>query len=395
MSNKIRSLKVPFELSSVEEQMRDTTQRLARELIAPVAPKLDLGEARDQFYKNLKTLAEHGLMGLNVDPEYGGVAAGTISLAIVIEEIAYACAATAVTVSGNNMVCEIIQLIGSDRQKARYLPKMTSGEFRAGAFCLTESEAGSDPASMKTRARKDDGDYVINGEKMYITSGEYADFFVVWAITDTEAKKGRGITCFLVDRDTPGLHVGRAESKMGQIGSATNVIRFEDCRVGGETVLGKENKGFEIATGELAGGRIGIASLALGVGRAALDAAKEYVKARKQGAMRLSDHQGLRWMIADAETRLEAARLLIFSAASKKDRGLRYHKEASMAKLFASEAANLAADTAVQLHGGSGYIRGSLVERLARDVRVTRLYEGTSEVQRNIIAREIMGPINR
>jgi alkylation response protein AidB-like acyl-CoA dehydrogenase len=384
-----------FELSSVEEQIRDSTQRLARELIAPLAPKLDLGGSREEFYRNLKTLAEHGLMGLNVATDYGGVAAGTVSLALVIEEIAYACAATAVTVSGNNMVCEIIQLIGTEGQKGHYLPRMTSGEFRAGAFCLTESDAGSDPASMKTRARKHGDDFIINGEKIYITSGEYADFFVVWAVTDPEARKGRGITCFLVDRGTPGLHIGRAETKMGQIGSATNVIRFENCSVGAKTVLGKVDKGFKIAAGELAGGRIGIAALALGVGRAALHVAKDYVQARKQGAIRLSDHQGLRWMIADAETHLEAARWLIFSAASRKDRGLGYQKEASMAKLFASEAAHLATDTALQLHGGAGYIKGSLVERLARDVRVTRLYEGTSEIQRNIIAREVMGPISR
>jgi acyl-CoA dehydrogenase len=386
---------LPFELSSVETQIRDSTQKLARDLIAPAAAKLDLGGPRDEFYKNLKLLADHGLMGLNVGTDYGGVAAGTVSLALVIEEIAYACAATAVTVSGNNMVCEIIQLIGTDRQKNDYLPKMTSGKFRAGAFCLTESEAGSDPASMKTRARKHDDGFVLNGEKMYITSGEYADFFVVWAVTDPEVRKGHGISCFLVDRGTPGLQVGRAESKMGQIGSATNIIRFEDCRVGAGAVLGTLNKGFGIATGELAGGRIGIAALALGIGRAALDVAKDYVKQRKQGAIRLSDHQGLRWMIADAETRLEAARLLIHSAASRKDRGLSYQKEASMAKLFASEAAHTATDTALQLHGGAGYIKGSLVERLARDVRVTRLYEGTSEVQRNIIAREIMGPVGR
>lgn len=386
---------MPFELSTDEAQIRDSTRRLAKELIAPLAPKLDGGGSRDEFLKNLKALADHGLMGLNVSVDYGGVGAGTVALALVIEEIAYACAATAVTVSGNNMVCEIIQLIGTDQQKNHYLPKMTSGVFRAGAFCLTESEAGSDPASMKTRAKSDGDGFVINGEKIYITSGAYADFFVVWAVTNPEARKGRGITCFLVDKGTPGLNVGRAENKMGQIGSATNVIGFENCRVSGDSVLGTLDKGFEIAAGELAGGRIGIAALAVGVGAAALDAAKEYVKTRKQGVNQLGDYQGLRWMIADAETRLEAARLLIFSAASRKDRGLRYHKEASMAKLFASEAASQATDTALQLHGGAGYIKGSLVERLARDVRVTRLYEGTSEVQRNIIAREIMGPIGR
>ena len=294
------------------------------------------------------------------------------------------------TASVTNMVGEVVQAVGSPAQKEVYLPRLADGRYPAGGFCLTEAAAGSDPSAMRTRARRDGDGYVLDGEKIYITSGEYAGLFVVWAVTDADAHRGRGISCFLVEAGTPGLVVGRAETKMGQTGSATNVVRFEECRVPASALMGRENDGFRIAVGELAGGRIGIAALSLGIARAAMDAAKAYVRERRQFGQSLSEFQGVQWMIADREVDLEAARLLILQAAHLKDGRHPFAKAASMAKLFASEAAHRATDTAIQLHGGAGYVADYPVERYARDARITRIYEGTSEVQRLIIARETL-----
>jgi alkylation response protein AidB-like acyl-CoA dehydrogenase len=243
---------------------------------------------------------------------------------------------------------------------------------------------------MRAQARREDDHYVLDGEKLYITSAEYAGCFIVWAVTDPKARKGKGISCFLVEAGTPGIIIAPAERKTGQIGSATNAVRFDNCRVPASALLGKEHDGFRVAVGELAGGRIGIAALALGVARAAMDLAQNIVRERRQFETRRMDFQGIQWMIADRETELAAARHLILDAAARKDRGEPFAKEASMAKLFSSEAAHRATDAAVQLFGGAGYIRDNPVERLARDVRVTRLYEGTSEIQRLIIARETL-----
>jgi alkylation response protein AidB-like acyl-CoA dehydrogenase len=313
-----------------------------------------------------------------------------VAFALAIEELAHACAATAVTVSVSNMVAEVIQAVGTAEQKARFLPPLADGTWAAGAFCLTESGAGSDPAGMVTRARRDGDAWVLSGSKIYITSGEYAGLFVVWAVTDPEARKGKGISVFLVPADTPGVRVGRAEHKMGQTGSATNTIHFDDARVPASQLMGREHDGFRVAVGELAGGRIGIAAVSLGIARAAMDAAKAHVKERRQFGQVLAEFQGLQWMIADREVDLHAARLMILDAAARKDRGEPFAREASMAKLFASEAAHRCTDTALQLHGGAGYCRDYVVERLARDARITRLYEGTSEIQRLIIARETL-----
>ena len=243
---------------------------------------------------------------------------------------------------------------------------------------------------MRLRARKDGGDFVLDGEKIYITSAEYAGIFVVWAVTDPEAPRGKGISLFLVPATTPGLTVGKPERKLGQHGSATNAVSFENCRIPASAMMGRENDGFRVAVGELAGGRIGIAALSLGIARAAMDKAKAYAKERRQFGKPIADFQGLQWMIADRETDLEAARLLILSAAATKDRGEPYAKQASMAKLFASEAAHRATDTAVQIFGGAGYIADAGVERHLRDARITRIYEGTSEIQRLVIARETL-----
>jgi alkylation response protein AidB-like acyl-CoA dehydrogenase len=379
-----------YALTDEEILIRDMAARIAGDRLAPHADALDRGEGRDILLANLKELAANGFMALNVRAEFGGTEAGTVAFALALEELAAACAATAVTVSVTNMVGEVIQAVGSPEQKAAYLPKLADGTFPAGAFCLTEAGAGSDPAGMVTRARRDGDDYVLDGSKIYITSGEYAGLFVVWAVTNPDAPKGKGISVFLVPADTPGVIIGKAEKKMGQTGSATNTIIFDNARVPATSMMGRENDGFRVAVGELAGGRIGIAAVSLGIARAAMQAAKSYAKERRQFGQPIAEFQGLQWMIADRELDLHAARLLILDAAAKKDRGEPFAKEASMAKLFASEAAHRCTDTAIQIHGGAGYCRDYPVERLARDARITRIYEGTSEVQRLIIARETM-----
>lgn len=379
-----------FSLTEDEAMIRDAARRIAAEQLAPHAAALDAGQGRDTLLANLKLLAQNGFMAMNVKASHGGTEAGTLAFALAIEELGYACASTAVTTSVTNMVAEVIQACGTEVQKREHLPKLADGTYPAGAFCLTEAGAGSDPAGMVTRARKDGDAYVLDGQKIYITSGEYAGLFVVWAVTNPEAPKGKGISVFLVPAGTPGLIVGKAEHKMGQHGSATNTIIFDGCRVPAANLMGRENDGFRIAVGELAGGRIGVAALSLGIARAAMDAAKAYAKERRQFGQPIADFQGLQWMIADREVDLHAARLLICDAAARKDRGEPFAREASMAKLFASEAAHRATDTALQIHGGAGYCRDYPVERYARDARITRIYEGTSEVQRLIIARETM-----
>ena len=377
-------------LTDEETMIRDAARRLATDRLAPHAEALDRGEGRPALLANLRELAENGFMGLNVRANYGGTEAGAVAFALSIEELGYACASTAVTTSVTNMVAEVIQAVGSEEHRATYLPRITSGAYPAAGFCLTESGAGSDPSAMKTRAVRDGNGWRITGEKIYITSAEIAGLFVVWAVTDQQAPKGKGISCFLVERDTPGLLVGRAERKMGQHGSATNVVTFDGAGVTADALMGRENDGFRVAVGELAGGRIGVAALSLGIARAAMDAAKRYVRERRQFGQSIADFQGVQWMIADRETDLEASRLLILSAAAKKDRGEPFAREASIAKLFASEAAHRCTDTAIQLHGGAGYCSDYPVERYARDARITRIYEGTSEIQRMIIARETM-----
>lgn len=382
-----------FELTEEQQMIRDTAEKLAADRLEPLAERLDQGEGREELLANLHLLAENGFMGLNVSADYGGTDAGATGFALSVAALAGGCASTAVTVSVTNMVGEVIQAVGSEEQKQQYLPKLTDGTYAAGGFCLTESSAGSDPSAMKTRAVKDGNHYVLNGSKLYISSGEYAGVFVVWAVTDPTAPKGKGISCFLVEAGTPGLVIGKAEKKMGQTGSATNEVLFQDCRVSATAMMGNENDGFRIAVGELAGGRIGIASLAYGIARKAMDTAKTFIKEREQFGRPLADMQGLQWMIADRETELEAARLLIMQAATLKDAGKPYAKEASMAKLYASECAQRATYTALQLHGGAGYIKDYPLERYARDARITTIYEGTSEIQRLIIAREAMKAI--
>ena len=379
-----------LDLNEEQRLIRETARQFAVTELAPVAAALDRGEQPEMFLGNLKKLAELGFMGLNVKADYGGSEAGVIAFSVALTEIARACASTAVTVSVNNMVCEVIQAVGTEEQRLNYIPKICSGDYWAGAFALTETGAGSDPSAMTTFAHQDGDDWILNGSKVFITSAPYAGVFVVWAVTDRSFPKGRGISCFLVEAGTPGCIVGRAEEKMGQHASATNELLFQDCRIPGIALMGKLNDGFRVAVGELAGGRIGIGSLGLGVGQAALDAAIRYSLERKQFEQTISNFQAIQWKIADASTELEAARLLLMNAAFLKEQSRSFSKEASMAKLFATEAANRACYEAVQIFGGYGYTREFPVERYSRDARLTTIYEGTSEIQRLIIAREVL-----
>jgi len=373
-----------------ELMIQDTAKQFADAELKPNAALVEQESGKELFLANIKKLSELGFMGINIDSQYGGIEAGSVAFSLAITEIARGCASTAVTTSVTNMVAEVIQAVGNEEQKNNYLPKICSGEYYAGGFCLTESNAGSDPSAMKTRAVKEGDDYILTGSKIFITSAEYAGVFVVWAVTDSDAPRGKGISCFLVDAQTPGITIAKAEEKMGQKASATNEVVFDNCRIPATALLGTENQGFKIAVTELAGGRIGIGSLALGLGLEALDYAKEYIKERKQFGKPLASFQGLQWMLSDRYTELEAARLLIMQAAFNKDNGLPFSTAASMGKVFASEKANDACYTALQLLGGAGYIKEYPLERLARDVRITTIYEGTSEIQRVIIARDLL-----
>jgi alkylation response protein AidB-like acyl-CoA dehydrogenase len=379
-----------LELTEEQKLIQETARDFARSELEPLAAKLDREGDHPAFLANLRKLAELGFMGLNVDSTYGGSEAGVVAFSVAMTEIARACASTAVTVSVNNMVCEVIQAIGTQEQKERYIPRICSGEYAAGSFALTETGAGSDPAGMTTTAVLDGDEWVLNGSKIFITSAPYAGLFVVWAVTDKEAPKGKGISCLLVEQGVPGLVIGKQEEKSGQHASATNELVFDNCRIPKESLMGKLNDGFRIAVGELAGGRIGIGSLGLGVGLAAMDYATKYSTERMQFGQKISSFQAIQWKLADSYTELEAARLLLMSAAYRKEKGRSFAKEASMAKMFATEAANRACYNAVQMLGGYGYTRDFPVERYARDVRITSIYEGTNEIQRVIISREVL-----
>jgi len=379
-----------FKLTEEQKLIQDTARDFAEAELKPVAAALDRGEQKNLFLENLTKLAEIGFMGLNVKDAYGGAEAGPVAFSLAMTEIARGCASTAVTVSVSNMVAEVIQALGTEEQKQKYITRICSGEYKAGAFGLTETGAGSDPAGMATRAQLDGDSWVLNGSKIFITSGDFAGVFVVWAVTDPGASKGKGISVFLVDHDSPGLVVGRKEDKMGQHASPTNELLFENCRIPEGALLGRVNDGFRVAVGELAGGRIGIGSLALGLGLEAMDLATRYALERKQFGSSIAAFEGIQWKIADCYTELEAARLLLLHAAWKKEQGENFAKEASMAKLFATEAANKACYEAIQIFGGYGYTKEFPVERLARDARITTIYEGTSEIQRLIISREII-----
>ena len=382
-----------LELTETQKMIQDTARNFAKSELDPVAAKLDQQGDRETFLKNLRKLGELGLMAINVKEQYGGSEAGVIAFSLAITEIGKACASTGVTMSVNNRVCEVIQAIGTEEQKKAYIPKIASGEYYAGGFGLTETMAGSDPSGMKTTAVLDGDSWVLNGSKIFITSAEYAGVCVVWAVTDPKAPKGKGISTFLVENGTKGFTVGRAEHKMGQHASATNELLFEDCRIPKTALMGKLNDGFRTAVGELAGGRIGIGSLGLGCGLAAIEYATKYAMNRTQFDQPITNFQAIQWMIAESYTELEAARLLLMNAAFKKEQGKFFAREASMAKYYATEAAERACYKAIQILGGYGYTNEFPVERYARDVRITSIYEGTNQIQRLIIARDILSSL--
>ena len=377
-----------YQLNEEQRMIRAMVREFARESVLPTAAERDVtGEFPAD---NLKKMGGLGLLGMNAPVEFNGAGVDTVSYCLALQEIAYACASTAVIMSVHNSVaCGPINLFGSDYLRDKYLKKLATGEM-LGSFALTESGAGSDPVSQKTKAVRDGDSYIINGNKMFITTGKNSHLTVATAYTDPD-KKHRGISAFVVEKGTSGFSVGKEEKKMGLRASDTVELIFEDCRVPAENLLGREGDGFLIAMTSLDGGRIGISSQSLGVAQACLDAAVGYAKERVQFGKTISQFQGLRWMIADMATQLEAARLLTFNAAAMRDRGENYSAAASMAKVFASEMANKVAYHALQIHGGYGYMQEYPVERYYRDARVFTLYEGTSEIQRTVIAKHVIG----
>jgi len=373
-------------LTDEQLMIQDMVREFSRKVIAPTAMKRD--ETREFPAENFEKMAELGLMGMMVPSEYGGSGTDTVSYVLALSEIAYSCASTAVVMSvHNSIVCESICRYGTEDQKKKYLPALVSGKS-IGAFALTEPQAGSDPVSQKTSAVKDGDYYVLNGTKRFITTGKNAGLTIATANTEP-AKKHKGISAFLLAKGTPGFIIGKTEDKMGLRASDTTDLIFDNCRVHKKDLLGNEGDGFKIAMTALDCGRIGIGAQSVGVAQAALDAAVKYSTEREQFGQTISKFQGLRWMIAEMATELEAARQLTLSAAATKDRGEKYTLEASMAKLYASEMVNRTVAKALQIHGGYGYIKEYPVERFYRDARVLTIYEGTSEIQKVVISNHI------
>lgn len=377
-----------FTLTETQALVRATARDFAARAVAPCAAELD---ASERFPREiLRGLADLGLMAVNVPEDYGGGAAGAVAFAAAVEEVARACASTAVMMSVTNMVGETLARFGTEEQKRAHLPRLASGEHVVGSFALSEPDVGSDAGAIRTTARRDGGDWVLRGAKQWITSGAYAGVLLVWARTAGPETGARGISCFVVEGGTPGLRVGRAEDKMGIRASNTVSLEFDDCRVPSSALLGVENGGFPIAMSALDGGRIGIGAQSLGIASAALDESIAYAKVRSAFGAPLGTHQAIQWKLADMKVALEAARVLVYRAAAAKDAGGSFSRAAAMAKLTASEAAVRVCNDAVQIHGGYGYSREYAAERHLRDARVTPLYEGTSEIQRVVIARSLL-----
>jgi len=371
-----------FPLTSEQEMVRVMVEQFARKEIAPGAAKRD---ETCEFPEDLVSkMAQLGLCGMMVPQKFGGSEVGAVAYVLAVMEVAKACASCAVTMSVTNLSCEPLAQAGSDEQKSRLLTPLASGKF-LGAFALTEPEAGSNLAEIKCKARRKASRYLLNGTKMFITNGAYAGETFVLARTDDSS---RGLTAFMVEKGAPGLIIGKPMHKMGLCASNTVELVFEDCEVPEENRIGKEGDGMAIVVKALASGRIGIAAQAVGMLRACLEEAKSYASQRIQFSKSLSGHQSIQNMIADIATGLEASELMTLSAASLKDQGKPFVKEASMAKLFATETLNKAAYKALQIHGGYGYTKEFAIERIYRDARVTTIYEGTSEVQRMLIAKE-------
>jgi hypothetical protein len=375
-------------LSEEQAAIRDTIRAFAQERLAPNASRWD----REHHFPRaeLSALGGLGVLGVVVPERWGGAGLDYVSLAVALEEIAAGDGATSTIVSvQNSVVCGPINAFGTDAQKQRFLVPLARGE-QLGCFCLSEPHVGSDAGAIATRAERDGAFFVLNGVKQFITTGKNADVAVVFAVTDKAAGK-KGISAFLVETSTPGYVVARVEEKLGQRASDTAQIVFENCRVPAANLLGREGEGYRIALANLEAGRIGIAAQAVGMARAAFDAALAYARERTSFGKVLVDHQAINFKLADMATQIEAARQLVWHAATLRDASQPCLKEASMAKLFASEMAERVCSDAIQVHGGYGYVTDFPVERIYRDVRVCQIYEGTSEIQRLVIGRALVG----
>ncbi|NLY78516.1 MAG: acyl-CoA dehydrogenase [Lysinibacillus sp.] len=374
-----------FHFAEEQQMMRNMVREFAQKEIPPFIEKMEAGQLPRPI---LNKMGELGLMGITVPEKYGGAAMDFVSYIIAINELSKVSAVVGVILSVHTSVgTNPILYFGTEDQKKKYVPKLASGEY-LGAFCLTEPSAGSDAASLKTRAVKKGDKYILNGSKIFITNGGEADVYIVFAKTDPE-KGSRGITAFIVEKDTPGLIVGKDEQKMGLHGSRTVEISFDNMAVPIENRLGEEGEGFKIAMANLDVGRIGIAAQSLGIAEAALDAAVQYANERQQFGKPISHNQGIAFKLADMATAVEASKLLVYRAADLRSKGLPCGKEASMAKLFASKTAMEVAIDAVQVFGGYGYTKDYPVERYFRDAKITEIYEGTSEIQRIVISKHL------
>ncbi|HHV25693.1 MAG TPA: acyl-CoA dehydrogenase [Tissierellia bacterium] len=376
-----------FTLTKEQEMVRNVMREFAVNEVEPIAADID---ETGRFPKeNVEKMARAHMLGIPFPEEYGGAGGDEVAYAIAVEELSKVCATTGVILSAHTSLGSWpIYKFGTEEQKQKYLIPLAKGE-KLGAFGLTEPNAGTDAAGQQTVAVLDGDHYVLNGSKIFITNGGQADTYVIFAMTD-RTKGTRGISAFIVEADTPGFSIGKVEDKLGIRGSATTELIFQNCRIPKENLLGEEGKGFKIAMATLDGGRIGIAAQALGIAQGALDVTVEYLKERQQFGRPLSKFQGLQWMVADMETEINAARLLVYRAAFNKANGLPYNKEAAMAKLFAANTAMSVTTKCVQLHGGYGYTKDYPVERMMRDAKITEIYEGTSQVQQMVIAANLL-----
>lgn len=376
-----------FLLTQDQQDIRDMVRDFAHREVIPRAAKID---EEDRFPRELvKQMGDLGLLGVPIPEEWGGVGADFLSYVLAIEEISYASAALGVILAVHTSVGTMpILKFGNEEQKQRYLEKLATGQL-LGAFALTEPNAGSDASRIQTRAVRQGDHYVLNGSKIFITNGGEADIYITFAVT-APGRGSKGISAFIVEKDTPGFRVGTKEKKMGLNGSSTTELIFEDALVPVSQLLGQEGEGFMITMSNLNGGRIGIAAQALGIARAAYDAALAYTQQREQFHKRIADFQGVQFMLADMATRIEAARLLVYRAASLREKGVDCSREAAMAKMFATDTAMFVTTDAVQLHGGYGYTKEYPVERFMRDAKVTQIYEGTNQIQRIVIAKHLL-----
>ena len=372
-----------FGLTREQELVRQMVREFAVNEVKPIAAEID--ETERFPMENVKKMAELGMMGIPFPKELGGAGGDVLSYIITVEELSKVCGTTGVIVSAHTSLCaSLLYENGTPSQKEKYLIPLAKGE-KIGAFGLTEPGAGTDAAGQQTTAVLDGDNYILNGSKIFITNGGVADTFIVFAMTD-KSQGTRGISAFIVEKDFPGFSIGKKEDKLGIRASSTTELIFENCIVPKENLIGKEGKGFGIAMKTLDGGRIGIAAQALGIAEGAYEEAVKYMKERKQFGRPLSAFQGLQWMIAEMETKIEAAKLLVYKAAWLKQNKLPYSVDAAKAKLFAAEVAMDVTTKAVQLHGGYGYTKEYPVERMMRDAKITEIYEGTSEVQKMVIA---------